>query len=218
MTDKMRITPAALAALADGDLGNFIAASTPGGIEAQEKMGQQILVKSEMLPIKCRPEREVFESLGIVFGKEVDELFVEAQLPEGWSKQETDHSMHSDVLDEQGRKRIGIFYKAAFYDRRADMYLTRRYSYQKKYLLDYDDPDYYTSGSYGAVVDHDGTVLWRTKEDTGPQPDKEDRDALMAWYDKGDKLSEQARQWLFEHYPDWENPLAYWKGDDENED
>lgn len=39
------ITPAGLVAVASGDMENVIAACTPGGIERQEKAGQDRLVK-----------------------------------------------------------------------------------------------------------------------------------------------------------------------------
>src|SRR5262245_36184498 len=118
----MPLTPAALSALAKGDFENFIAASTPGGIEAQEKAGQAELVRSAKLP-KEGYLRETAEALGIVFSGDIDDLFVAVTLPTGWRLQATDHSMHSDLLDEQGRRRAGVFYKAAFYDRAAHMSL-----------------------------------------------------------------------------------------------
>ena len=44
------ITPAALSALMNNDLGNFLVASTPGGIETQEKMGSLKLRNEELFP------------------------------------------------------------------------------------------------------------------------------------------------------------------------
>lgn len=119
---------AALAAASRGDLANALVASTPGGIERQEAAGQRTLVDSAMLPKEISgATREQLTALGFKFGADVDELFVTCELPPGWTTRGTDHSMHSDLLDEQGRKRAGIFYKAAFYDRRADMSMERRY-------------------------------------------------------------------------------------------
>ena len=43
------------------------------------------------------------------------------KLPAGWKKQATDHSMWSKLLDESGAVVASIFYKAAFYDRIAEM-------------------------------------------------------------------------------------------------
>lgn len=122
------ITPAAFSAAVSGNMHNFMVAITPGGIEAQEAAGQRSLVANENLPkemLGCN--REMLEKIGIKFGADIDDLFVKVQLPNGWKKQATDHSMWSDLIDEQGRKRASIFYKAAFYDRSAHISLYCRY-------------------------------------------------------------------------------------------
>lgn len=120
------MTPAALSAALAGNIDNFIAASTPGGIKAQEKAGQIEQSFADTLPIKgtSTPEqRAKFEALGFVFGDSADDLFVKATFPKGWKKKVTDHDMWTEIVDERGTKRGGIFYKAAFYDRSAHVYL-----------------------------------------------------------------------------------------------
>jgi len=62
--------------------------------------------------------------MGIVFGEKVDDLFTSVTLPEGWHKEATEHAMWSKLIDDQGRERASIFYKAAFYDRSAFMSIT----------------------------------------------------------------------------------------------
>ena len=120
MNDKLEWNPAALWAFLEGDTDNFMVAATPGGLEQQESAGQQDFVASETLPINIiGSTKEQFEQMGIVFGQPVDDLFYEVRLPEGWKKIPTDHSMWSKLVDEQGRERASIFYKAAFYDRSA---------------------------------------------------------------------------------------------------
>ena len=115
------MTPAALTALKRGDMDNFIAASTPGGIERQEKDGQIAQSFAETLRIEgtSGDSRKAFEKLGFVFGNQQDEIFIKVQFPKGWRKKVTDHSMWTDIVDETGKKRGSIFYKAAFYDRGA---------------------------------------------------------------------------------------------------
>ncbi len=106
----------------------LIEAMVVGGsnaIENQEKRGQTDLVNSAKLPIKCG-KREQFEKLGIVFGEDIDDLFVSATLPDGWKVQPTDHSMWSNLVDESGEEVASIFYKAAFYDRDAFMTLSQK--------------------------------------------------------------------------------------------
>lgn len=121
-----RLTPAAMRAASEGDAPNFFAAALPGGIEAQEAAGQRDLCASSRLP-KDAPWPEL-EALGIVRGEDVDNLFVNATLPAGWSIKPTDHSMWSKLLDETGAERASIFYKAAFYDRSAHLTLTAKRS------------------------------------------------------------------------------------------
>jgi hypothetical protein len=116
--EEMNLTPAALGALAKGDLTNFVAAATPGGIEAQEAAGQQALVNSELLPLDGIDDVAI--PLRITYEKKViDGIFVKASMPIGWKKVGSDHSMWSYIVDETGKKRAAIFYKAAFYDRSA---------------------------------------------------------------------------------------------------
>lgn len=94
-------------------------------IGEQEKAGQRQLVNSDRLPAQMDGGREPFEALGFTFGEPDprNPLFAPATLPAGWTRQAADHDMWSYLLDEHGRRRVSIFYKAAFYDRRATMYL-----------------------------------------------------------------------------------------------
>lgn len=120
------MTPAALAAAARGDRENFIAAMISDGIKTQEKRGQIEQSFAETLPIQgtsTPKEIAVFEALGFKFGGKVDDLFIETTFPEGWRKKPTSHDMWTDILDDKGVKRGSIFYKAAFYDRSAEVYL-----------------------------------------------------------------------------------------------
>lgn len=104
-------------------------------ITGMEAAGQAQLVHSELLPIQLRGgDKAAFEALGFVFGETVDDLFRKATLPAGWTKVATDHSMWSKVLDELGRERVSVFYKAAFYDRDAFMRLATVYSYAGQIL------------------------------------------------------------------------------------
>ena len=98
-----------------------------GYIEGQERAGQSQLVNSDRLPTDTDGTDAEFESLGFTFGRPDagDSLFRSATLPPGWKRQGSEHAMWSYIVDEQDRKRVAIFYKAAFYDRRAFMRLER---------------------------------------------------------------------------------------------
>jgi hypothetical protein len=102
-------------------------AGPSGAIERMEKRGQTELVHSDRLPAEINHGAQAdFEAVGFTFGEPdaSDPLFRPATLPKGWTKQPSDHDMWSYVVDQLGRRRVAIFYKAAFYDRRAHMNLT----------------------------------------------------------------------------------------------
>jgi hypothetical protein len=113
-------------------------------ILGQEAAGQRQLVNSTWLPTKANDGDEPYLALGFTFGQPDpgDRLFRPATLPEGWSKQGSDHSMWSYVVDEFGRRRVAVFYKAAFYDRDAFMRLETLYGYANKLEYDGDLPIY----------------------------------------------------------------------------
>lgn len=171
---------------------------TPGdAIVASEKEGQRQFVNSETLPTEMGPDdRAALEAAGVKFGEVVegDPLFQYVELPEGWRRSGTGHDMWSDLLDNKGRKRAAIFYKAAFYDRRASLNTVRRFGVQ---------PDYGRMKVNVVVVQvTDGDTVVYT---TDPVPSTE-----ANLYEVRDLAMALARQWLDEHYPDWGNAPAYW--------
>jgi len=125
-----------LGILSDGNNGYI------GGMEAA---GQRQLVASTSLPTALSSGTDAdFEALGFTFGEPDpdDRLFRPATLPEGWSKQRSDHNMWSYVVDQYGRRRVAVFYKAAFYDRNADMRLETVYGYARSLAYDSAMPVY----------------------------------------------------------------------------
>jgi hypothetical protein len=103
----------------------IVTGSPDAFIEAQERQGQAQLVNSDRLPTRTHDTDDLFLAAGFTFGDPDpgDDLFRPATLPAGWRRQASDHDMHSVIVDELGRTRVSIFYKAAHYDRRADMRL-----------------------------------------------------------------------------------------------
>lgn len=109
------------------DASNFLYTLEKGGIERQQAQQQQVLTNNCDLPVECDDWAKL-ESWGITRGEQTDSLFVLCVLPEGWTKKATDHSMWSSLVDSQGLLRASIFYKGAFYDRKAHTYvITKRY-------------------------------------------------------------------------------------------
>jgi hypothetical protein len=196
MKKERSVNIAALAAAAKGDMDNFRVASTPGGIEAQEKAGQAMLVANSTLP----GPRQKLEQLGVVVGKEADDLFYNVTLPAGWKKVATEHSMWSDLVDEKGRKRAGIFYKAAFYDRKASISLNCRYGFSSySGVNEKGEPVEGGNHTHYAVVitDCDKEIHRVGLYQTGD-------------YKAADPLETQAAAWLDEHFPKWKDVTAYW--------
>jgi hypothetical protein len=109
--------------------------------------------------------------------------------------------MHSDLLDEHGRKRAGIFYKAAFYDRHAHMSMTPRY-----WINAYQSCD-----ATGNANDLDDNA-------THSRVDLMDGDTVLrhfgVWrdgdYDQKKQLEASARAYIGTYRPQWQSALAYW--------
>jgi len=182
-----------------GDYENMIAALTPGGIEAQEKRGQLKQAAMQTLPRQMGSHRQAFEKLGFKFGKNVDELFIEATFPKGWKKQPTDHDMWSDILDDKGRKRGAIFYKAAFYDQKAQAHLDPRFSVREDY-----------GKETRTVRVHDECGLVDKKIVGLVSPNWNDREKAIILQAKIDKARKSLEEWLNKEYPKWDNVLAHW--------
>lgn len=203
------------------------------GIEAQEAQGQCELVKSSQLPAAISSYRngpgakEIYEKLGIrvVGPSNGDELFLDVELPSGWSKKAKDHHMWSELIDDKGRGRADIFYKAAFYDREANISFKKKIHYRVD-RVGFLQGDYsHINGVYnakdtpfcGLVTDFDGTILFKTHEidiveqfnepnDKGGYTDRYKSQLTIA----RNELKDKCLEFLKENYPDYENILAYW--------
>lgn len=110
----------------------FAVGDTAAVIEGQERAGQAQLVTADVLPTNLDGHDQAdFEALGFTFGDPTpsDPMFRQATLPDGWKREASDHAMWSYVTDPLGRRRVSIFYKAAFYDRHAFMRLDTLHNY-----------------------------------------------------------------------------------------
>jgi hypothetical protein len=93
----------------------------PYNPNAKPELNAMVMLRnSDTLPTNFQG-REALEAAGVKFGAAVkgDPMFTYVELPAGWKKRSTGHAMWSDLVDDKGRKRASIFYKAAFYDRSA---------------------------------------------------------------------------------------------------
>lgn len=225
---------------------DFLFGAHPIGIEVQESVGQRELIESSQLPTKVNNPSDVgsqqtYTAMGIdVIGfSKGDELFQDVVLPEGWSKSGTGHSMWSYLLDNKGRKRASIFYKAAFYDRDAFASCNCRYSVDTFFFLPPDElkklnlnhklitdryKEYGHTNHYAQVKDVDGTVIFETSKSkyTIPYPlvvDHDqwkpgDQDKHYGWWRAYEAFMESIKQecvdFLNTNYPEWQNVHAYW--------
>lgn len=189
--------------------GNLLTAMEPNGIERQEARGQRTFVASETLPKEMNGcTKEQLESIGIKFHDDADDLFVNVTLPEGWKKVPTDHSMWSKLVDDKGRERASIFYKAAFYDRNAHISLSRRYSCMVEPEAGWES-DYKKGRWVGRVTDC-GKVIFEHPYILEVEPSYDPREVWMEWHTRKSALGEDCAEWLNEHYPEWRNATAYW--------
>ena len=175
------------------------------GIERQEKRGQQQLVCSDVIPTECRTSDDDLRKLGFTLGGPVegDDLFRSASLPAGWSKKESDHSMWSYIVDEKGRTRFSVFYKAAFYDRKAHMSVSRRYHVEQDY-------DARNRNKLAFRVMDAGVEIHRIEVDAKEPAANENCQAVAAYYSMQDGIQHAADAWLLTHKPKHADPLAYW--------
>lgn len=200
-----------LEALATGDVG--------GAIERSEARGQAALVHGDDLPTDMDgvTQEEVTEATGIVFGEKVDHLLTRVTLPAGWSKRRTDHAMHSELVDDKGRVRAGIFYKAAFYDRRADMYFRPFWRIETAYHDAQNRPKWIGNGEnpefngklLRSVVILDGFGAEAMRYEPIGADDYTDEA-----FAKDDENKKAARAWLDANHPDWRSPFAYWTAEE----
>lgn len=171
-----------------------IATMGEGAIERQEAEGQQDFVASETLPKDC--PREQLEQLGFIFGDDADDIFINVKFPVGWTKKATEHSMHNDLLDDKGRVRGGIFYKAAFYDRHADLHLVKRYVASLNWELREEIESTVKDNATGETI--------FKSERFSPE-----RGSDEYWRIK-DEIEAAAASWLEANFPRHQDATEYW--------
>lgn len=185
-----------------------------GAIERQEARGQRELIQSEVLPTEGLGL--VAETLGVKIGSQVDgdPIFTHVELPKGWKKAATNHSMWSKLIDDRGRERAAIFYKAAFYDRSAHIRLTNRYRVGQ----DYSDA---TSDARLILftVEDCGSVVFRCQPQPDPTYGPDGNTVDRAHYNTAsaernsiEKQQElECQSWLAANRPNHADPVKQWE-------
>jgi hypothetical protein len=171
--------------------------------EAQKAESQACFVKSDLIPLKVSGAQHwELERLGFKLGDAFDDMFMHAQLPVGWVKAPSDHVLHSDLFDELGRKRAGIFYRAEPNLQCADMTMLYRFQITV-YCKSLD------GASNEVAITDDGHVVQRFGAwcSTNIRPTREQDQSNKR---ERDKLSAQAKAWLRKRRPQWHKPLLHW--------
>lgn len=178
----------------------------------QEKRGQAEAVNSDQLPTKglLGADRHVFEAMGIKIldnQPTKDALFTLVELPEGWKKVSTDHSLWNNLVDAKGRVRATFFYKAAFYDRDAFIRPCRRFSIERNFSRDgYRETFYYeVRDGQKVIFSMEEPVPFITE--TGRRPEQD--------YNRSEEVEKEVRQkcaaWLVDNgFPSYNEPNAHW--------
>lgn len=153
--------------------------------------------------------RKALEGWGFKFGDVCtgDPMFIEVELPEGWERKPSEHSMWSYIVDDQGRERIGVFYKAAFYDRKAHTDVLRRFIATSE-IDDWTKPAE-ESNAFGIVKDA-GKEIWR-----GPlhpfEKWPENPSDRIGFKSQLDKAREDALTWANANLPvGWDDLFKAW--------
>lgn len=179
-------------------LAEMMALGTEHAIKRQEAQGQSEVVNCAVLPSDgIEQVRQMIESNGGSIGEVVDgdPMFTNVTLPEGWKKNGSDHAMWTKLIDDKGRERASIFYKAAFYDRSAHINPHRRFSI-----------DAYSHDVEGEVkvslTDAMGEVEFSTATVSVKDGERD--------YDIRERLRHEVQAYLYGNFPNWEDCNAYW--------
>lgn len=87
-------------------------------IERIEAQGQAEMMKGVLLPRQLSGCTEAsLTELGFKLGDVVNDLFRKGCLPSGWTMKADEGSFHTEIIDETGKHRGYLSYKAAPYDR-----------------------------------------------------------------------------------------------------
>lgn len=148
--------------------------------------------------------RVQYEKMGIEIVDEADDLFWNVKLPNGWEVKATDHSMWNEVVDNNGRKRMTFFYKAAFYDRSAFSNLQTRFQLDVTHTADPSaDYNVWEASDFQGTIKDGDIIICQTR--CVPATGDYSKDSKTR-----DELWEELRMFMNEHWPEYENVHAYW--------
>ena len=196
-----------------------------GAVERQEARGQQDLCNSQKTSLstemRCsfkspnEDPHKVLASWGVDVGKPVegDDMFTECRLPDGWILKPTDHSMWNKLLDDKGRERGSMFYKAAFYDRSTHLDLLPRFSTRPYGTKNGKSFCRVLDGGEGAVFESKPYSYPNIYDDNDAYyalPSEKRSEVYDAHNDARRLACTECEEWLEANYPDWKDETKYW--------
>jgi hypothetical protein len=161
---------------------------------------QLVFVESDTLPVDMDEQSLMaMDAAGVRFEEMIpdDAQFAFATLPEGWTRKRTKDRLRSELLDEKGRVRAVITYIESFSQhlRHASLTALPRYSYE------IDEEFLKRTDMVVAVIKNAGTFMWKTE----PIP--------VTQTDSREQAYKKAKKVLDDTFPGWQNPAAYWNGE-----
>jgi hypothetical protein len=179
-------------------------------IEQQEAKGQKEFCQDSLMPkennsyILKDDLLTQYKKLGIEIIGDYDRLFYKVKLPAGWKRIPTEHHMWNKLIDEQGRERGLIFYKAAFYDERAHFSLSYRFTISPNnsyYNHENENLNYKSDMDYWCEVKDGEKIVWSTPR-------------IFSKYLNDNplelQLKMQAKTWCQDHNIILDDPYANW--------
>ncbi len=141
-----------------------------------------------------KTSRKILENAGVKFGNlvEGDASFRNVELPIGWKKVPTDDPKISELVDDEGRRRAGI-------------YLDGRYGFVHvgtRFRVKFDYSRLATEDVVVCSVTDGKRALFTTEP------------VVVAGYAETasaqTKATKDAEDWLKKYFPEWRDPQAYW--------
>jgi hypothetical protein len=121
-----------------------------------------------------------------------DDIFQYVEFPEGWKLEPAELPLNFILVDDRGRDRARLHYSEGFNGRGALLSLFPRFAIAFEY-------DSFRQKGVGSAIIKDCGIPIHTLD-----PVVATDGGTIGW------AYELAERWLEEHFPDWENPGAYW--------
>lgn len=148
---------------------------------------------------------EQWKAIGVVpIGPvEDDDIFWRVDIPKSWEIRRSEHPMSTALYDDQGRQRAYIFYKAAFYDRRAYIRMIPRFTVDIVFV----DEDYEVGRSVWVAIDN------ATRMEVFRSSVKTREECRQFWSENNgpkDPHRIEVEEWVQRRHPEYLDPTKYW--------